>query len=141
VAPLRGSAGDLEAPTISAKNINDRSPGMRCQRFGSAHHQRKKMSMVSPPGRRCRRSMSTHHQRKKHRQWPPLGGGAGGPGAPTINIKNIDDGPPGRHHEAPGAPTIILKMLMAGPLTPVGGGGRSLSKIQKVCCDLHGQHR
>jgi hypothetical protein len=27
---------------------------------------------------------------KKYRWRPPLGGGAGGPGAPTINVRNVD---------------------------------------------------
>jgi hypothetical protein len=50
----------------------------------------------------------------------PLGGGAEDPGAPTINIKNIDGDPPWlavleiREH-----PPSTQKMLMAGPL---GGG-------------------
>jgi hypothetical protein len=93
--PLRGDAGDPGAPTINAKNVNG-----------------------GPPGRQCRRSSSAHHQRKKHRRWSlgeamleiwerppsmqetsmvgPLGGDVGDAGAPTINTRNIDGGPPGR---------------------------------------------
>jgi hypothetical protein len=38
----------------------------------------------------------------------PLGGGAGGPGALTINAKTVDGAPPPREvlTENPGAPTI-----------------------------------
>jgi hypothetical protein len=39
----------------------------------------------------------------------PLGGGAGDPGAPTINTKNIDGGPLGGSARYPGAPTINAK--------------------------------
>jgi hypothetical protein len=34
--------------TIKAKNIDDRLPGRRCRRSGSAHHQRKKRQWCPP---------------------------------------------------------------------------------------------
>jgi hypothetical protein len=79
-----------------------------------------KMSMVGPPRRRCRGSGSAHHQHKEHRWRPPskivlevrqhppstqktsmagpLGDGARGPRAATINVKNINGGPPRRRY-------------------------------------------
>jgi hypothetical protein len=95
--------------------------------------------------RQCRRSGSVHHQWKKHQQWtpweavpevqerppstqkmstvPPLGGGVGGPGPPTINAKNINGGPMGIGAGYPGAPNINKKISTAGPL---GGDARGL---------------
>jgi hypothetical protein len=46
----------------------------------------------------------------------PMGGGAGGLGAPTINTKNIDGGLPGRRAGGPGTPTINTKNIDGGPL-------------------------
>jgi hypothetical protein len=45
----------------------------------------------------------------------PLGGGAGGPGAPNINTKNVDDGPSGIGAKDPGASTINAKNVDGGP--------------------------
>jgi hypothetical protein len=44
----------------------------------------------------------------------PLGGGAGGAGAPTINAKNIDNDPQGGGAGDPGAPTINTKNVDNG---------------------------
>jgi hypothetical protein len=74
----------------------------------------------------------------------PLGDGAGGPGAPTNNTKNVDGGPPRKrcrrsrsvHHQrknvnegplggsarGPGAPTINAKNVNGGPLGGGAGG-------------------
>jgi hypothetical protein len=95
--------------------------------------------------RQCQRSGSVHHQCKKHQQWtpweavpevrerppstqkmstvPPLGGGVGGPGPPTIHVKNINGGPMGIGAGYPGAPNINKKISTAGPL---GGDARGL---------------
>jgi hypothetical protein len=45
----------------------------------------------------------------------PLGGGDGGPGAPTINVKNIDDDPLGDGAGDLGAPTINAKNVDSNP--------------------------
>jgi hypothetical protein len=42
VGPLEGGARDSGAPTINAKNIDDRPSWRWCRRSGSAHHQCKK---------------------------------------------------------------------------------------------------
>jgi hypothetical protein len=51
----------------------------------------------------------------------PLGGDAGGPGAPTINTKNVDGGPLEVVPEVQERPPSTEKMSMVGPL---GGGVR-----------------
>jgi hypothetical protein len=59
-----------------------------------------------PPRRRCEKSENDYHLVVKRRRWDPLKGGAEGPGAPTINAKNVDDDPMrGRARES-GVPTI-----------------------------------
>jgi hypothetical protein len=95
-----------------------RRPPRRYGRRSERAHINVKNVDGGPPGRQCQRSGSTHHQRKKCRRWAhweampeireyppstqkmstvgPLGGSAGGSGAATIKIKNIDGGPPGR---------------------------------------------
>jgi hypothetical protein len=70
-----------------------------------------------------------------------LGGGAGGPGASTINAKNVDGGPLGGGAGGLGAPSINAKNVDGGPLGGGVGGLVSIHDPQQVCCDLHVQHR
>jgi hypothetical protein len=53
----------------------------------------------------------------------PLGGGAGGPGAPTINARNVNARPPGGDDGDPGAPTINARNINKAPKPSWGGGG------------------
>jgi hypothetical protein len=106
------AAGDPEAPTINAKNIDGGSP----RSFGSTHHQHKninggpweavpevrlrppstqKMLMVGPLGGGAGGLVASTINEKMSTA-DPLGGSVRGPGAPTINAKNIDGRPPGR---------------------------------------------
>jgi hypothetical protein len=93
VGPLGGGARDPGAPTINAKNIDGGPLGRRCWISGSAHLQRKERRRWAPseamleiwerPPSMQRTSMEA-----------PLGGDAEDQGAPTINAKNVDGGPP-----------------------------------------------
>jgi hypothetical protein len=96
--PLGGAAGDPRAPTINAKNVDDRAPRRRCWRSRSAHHQRKETFTATP-----------------------LGGGAEDSGAPTINAENIDGGPLRGAARDMGEPTINAKNIDGGPRGPCGG--------------------
>jgi hypothetical protein len=78
--PLGGIVGDPGAPTTNAKNVDGGPPERRCRRSESAHHQRKKMSMMAP-----------------------LGGNAEDLGASTINAKNVDGKPPWRRCQRSGS--------------------------------------
>jgi hypothetical protein len=95
MGPLGGVAGGPGALTINAKNVNGGTPGRQCRRSRSAHHQCRKMSAAGP-----REAVPEVRERppstQKMSMVGPLGGGAEGPGAPTINTKNIDGGPPRR---------------------------------------------
>jgi hypothetical protein len=73
VGSLGGGAKDPRVPTTQLEYVDGSPLGRRCQRSGSAYHQRKKTSTVGH-----------------------LGGSVGDPGAPTINTKNVDGGPSGR---------------------------------------------
>jgi hypothetical protein len=68
VGPLGGDAGDLRAPTINTKNVDDGPSEIR-------EHPPSKLNNVDGG---------------------PLGGVVRDLGAPTINVKNVDGGPPGR---------------------------------------------
>jgi hypothetical protein len=89
----------------------------------------------------------------------PLGGGVGGLGALTINVKNVDGGSPGAVPEVRQRPPSTQKTLTA---CLVGGGagglGASTTQLEDVdallpvggpisihdlqmCRDLHGQDR
>jgi hypothetical protein len=50
VGPLASAEGDLGAPTINVKNIDDGPPGRRCRRFRSTYHQHEETSTTSPLG-------------------------------------------------------------------------------------------
>jgi hypothetical protein len=69
---LEGSARGQGALTIKAKKYQRRAPWEAVLEVRKHSPSTQKMSMVGP-----------------------LGGTFGGPGAPTINAKNIDGGPPG----------------------------------------------
>jgi hypothetical protein len=87
--PPGDSVGDLRAPTINVKNVNDGPPGRRRRRSRSVHHQHKKRQRqahweavseirVCPP------------LTQKMLMSNPLGGAVGDLGVPPINIKNVD---------------------------------------------------
>jgi hypothetical protein len=85
------------------------------------------------PGRQCRRFWSAHHQRKKHRWWALLGGGAGGPGAPTNNIKTLTVGPLGGGARGPEASTINTKNVDGGhPRRPCRWSGSTHHQCKKT---------
>jgi hypothetical protein len=93
--PLGGGARGPGTTTINAKNVDGRPLGRRCRRSGSAHHQRKKRRRQAPW-----EVMPEVQERPPSMQKiltaGPVGGGAEGLRAPTINIKNVDGEPPGR---------------------------------------------
>jgi hypothetical protein len=110
-SPLGGDTRGPGAPTINAKNVDGGPSGIR---------ERPPLTQKNiddrPAGRRCQRSGSAHHQREKHQWWAPwevvteirerppsmqkiltagpLGGAAEDPRAPIINAKNVDGAPP-----------------------------------------------
>jgi hypothetical protein len=47
---------------------------------------------------------------------PSQRGSTGGPGEPTINVRNVDGGPLGGGAGGPGAPTINAKNIDGRPL-------------------------
>jgi hypothetical protein len=48
VAPLRGNAEDLGAPTTQRKNVDGGPPRRQCRESESAHHLMSESSMVVP---------------------------------------------------------------------------------------------
>jgi hypothetical protein len=113
--PLGGDAEGPGAPTINTKNVDGGLPGRRCRRSRSAHHQRKKHRRQAPweAVQEVReRSSST----QKTSMVAPLGGGAKGPKAPTINAKMSMVDPLRGGAVGPGASTINAKNVDAGPL-------------------------
>jgi hypothetical protein len=68
-----------------------------------------------------------------------MGGADGDPGASTINVANVNGGPPGGANGDPKAPTINATNVDGGP--PGSLGGPVSIHDPQVCCDLHGQHR
>jgi hypothetical protein len=112
-APLRGVVRDPGAPTINAKKTMTTDPLGGGARDPGAPTINVRNIDGGAPRRQCRRSGSTHHQCKKLMAGP-LGGADGDPGVPTINEEKHRQRAPQAH--------------------VVGGGVRSPSGIQKVCC-------
>jgi hypothetical protein len=127
--PLGGGARGPGTPTINAKNVDGGPLGRRCRRSGSAHHQRKKRRRHAPW-----EVMPEVQERPPSMQKilmaGPVGGGAEGLGAPTINIKNVDGEPPGRrcrrsgsvHHQHKNSNDMPLGGGAGGPRAPTING-------------------
>jgi hypothetical protein len=93
--PLGGDAEGPGAPTINTKNVDGGLPGRRCRRSRSAHHQHKKYRRQTP-WEAVQEVRERPSSTQKTSMVAPLGGGAKGLKAPTINAKNVDGGPPKR---------------------------------------------
>jgi hypothetical protein len=109
-----------ERLSSTLKNIDGRPSERQCRWSGNAHHQHKEMSMACP-----------------------LGGGARGPGAPTINAKKRrwwaprppwGSDPHTSNDRGPGAPTINTKKhRRRAPLGDGAGDPRASTINNKKC--------
>jgi hypothetical protein len=119
--PLVGDVGGSGAPTINAKNVDNRSHGRRCWRSRSAHHQYKKYRWRSP-WEACWRPGNAHHQYKKHRQQAPWEAVSDVGEHPTSTQKSSMTGPWEAVLEVQECPPSTQKTSMTGPLGGDDGG-------------------